>query len=468
MSDRTSPPHDLPSERALLGGLMRDPVQLPRVDAVLTASDFYHPAHALLFDLLRSLERDGVAIDLVSVAERVNKGGRADRFGGAGYVVELPECAPSTANLMHYARTIREKSALRAVLGMARQLEELVRDESNHVLDVLDTSAARLLELAGEQRRTEDSGRLGDALVAAGESRARQLEHQQVDAIPTRLWSLDQILDGGLRPGELVVIGADTSGGKTSLAIAMALAVAAQGHSVGYALLEGNEREFADRALANIARVSLGKLRSPVRRDAGQVVPALTDEDEQRIAEWMEVLPRWPLRWWKAPFTRWSDVQAQARRWRMQHGIRVLVVDYVQRMFDDHDTAMKIPDRAKSLAETLGITVILLSQLTTRGDREQRNRPQHRKLSDSEPWWEQVPLPRRNQLRNSAELEHAADVILLPVRADALGLGLDDRGEAVIVVDKNRNGRTGVVPVRWDPRCAAYRSDTWSDHGSAP
>jgi replicative DNA helicase len=459
-------PHDIAAERSLLGGLLTQPEALLRVEATLCASDFHRPEHGLLFELLREMQRTEQGIDIVTVSERILRAGKADRYGGAAYVAELPEHCPSTANLGHYAGIVRNKAALRAMIATARDLEARGFDEQADPVETLDLAAEQLRSLAGEHRRAEHEGTLGEAAERDIERRSRMLENRQMPTVETKLWSLDQILNGGLRRGDLVVIAAESSMGKTALATSITCGLGAHGHGVGSVILEGSEEEFVHRTLANVSRLPLGKFRNPVRREHdGSFSSSMTPDEEEHVAGWTEALHAWPVRFWSRPGATWANISAQIRRWSMVLPLRLAIVDYVQLLFAErgqreasNEASLRIASQAKALAEQLGITVALLSQVTTRGEKGAAP-VGRRKLVDGPPWWDQVDLPRKNQLRGGDDLGNAADIILFPVRATQLGLPLEP-SEAVIKVEKNRHGRTGVVPVLFDPKCAAYRSDT--------
>lgn len=458
-------PHDLSAERALLGGLLQDPDTLLRLDGFLAPQDFYSPQHGALFAGLQRMSRDGEPIDSVTVARRVVLPA-PDRVGGVAYVAELPEHCPSLANLGHYAKIVRDMAARRALIGVAQDLVTRGFEGGVDVQAELESAVGSLSALAHEEKRSDD-GTLADAIASAEQARADELARPPTDpgdVIATGFYELDQLLNGGLRPGDLCIIGGDPSMGKTSLAISIALSAIVHRVPTGFFLLEGTDLELAHRLQSAASLVPLARFKRPVLRGTGGMPnrSLFSADDEAQVERWNAHLSKLPLVWRNGPGAKTGAIAAQIRRWRTVLRTRLVVVDYLQLV--THERAErrdlevgKTVKALKALALELGLAVVLLSQLSRREDPPEKTR----KLDPKAPWWDQVPLPRMSHLRESGEIEQAADVILFPVRAERVGLKLDDPQEAVVVVAKNRNGACGVAPVRWHGATSSYRPSAW-------
>lgn len=472
--------HDLSAERALLGGLLTSPTEFFTVGGAVRAEDFYRREHGELFTLLRAMLDERVPVDLVTVSERILRTRSADRYGGAAYVAELPEAAPSTANLRYYAEVVADWSARRRALEVVRQVERAILGEevagvsSLDAVDVVQRGAAALAATA--TTRTRNSWTAGEAWALMYDELAADAEAPEDEApagvVPTGFSTpipdgdLDALLNGGFRPGDLVVVGGMPSMGKSAFALASGAMAAREGARGLYFSVEPRRPEWTKRLASFYTGVPLDRLLEPRR---------LEQHEWDRLADWRETVASevsFPLHYQPG-----ADVRAVVQRARQEAlggGLHFVVVDHLQLM--QHPRARgelkssaigETTHRLKELAGELQCVVVLLSQITREAVKiDGRTRP--RRTTDVA-WWNQVYIPRPSDLKESGDIEQDADIVLFPMsyaKAAAEGLVVGapvvrpDAG--LVAVVKNRNGALGIAHARWDGPCACYRPvDKW-------
>lgn len=420
-------PQSHEAERALLGGLIRDPDEIDGVRSRVSPSDFHRPDHQNLYALLLQMRDERTPVEDASLAERVLRGGQEDAFGGLDYVLRLPSEAPATANLGHYAETIRRKALSRRFVGALRELTEEAYAEGDDPFRLVDRGASKLMALVeGEQSRDwqQVSTVIDEELARINEVfRARQ----DLTGLPTGFKGLDDKL-AGLHPETLVVLAARPGMGKTALALNIARSVAQSGRSVGIFSLEMGRQELVNRLLSDLATVDGKRLRSG----------NLSDEDWERLGEGAENLRELRIFFDDTPGLTGADLRARARRLKALHDdLGLIVIDYLQLMQGDDPKAPRqqqvadISRGLKILSKELKIPVLALSQLNREIDK--------RKEDDRR--------PRLSDLRESGAIEQDADVILFIFRRAAYMKDPDPitAREAEVIVAKQRAGETGDV-----------------------
>lgn len=419
------------SERALLGGLILQASELPQIRGMVKPADFYRPEHGALFGLLCDMEDDGGGIDLVSVSERVLRGGRAERYGGSGYVAELPEHAPATTNLPHYAEVIAEWSARRTLWSMGHDI--VARAEGSEELDtVLADSVSRITSVALPGR-----GRavwLGEATKRTIDE-AERVEKGEVVRIPTCFRDLDALLaGGGLRPGHLIILGGRPSMGKSALGQNIVERLAKREFTTGVFSMEMDQEEWSSRALAAQSRIKLDVISAP------KLWSYPNPQDPARRPYWDAIvdaeaeIAKWPILLDTRPGLTIEQISAEARRWKHQHNVRLILVDYLGMMPSPLGLKQEGTGRnalgLKDLAKELRIPIILLCQL-------------NRKSAERT---EKEPVT--TDLRDSGEIEQHADVIIFVHRPHYYD-HTADRRQAKILVPKQRGGQTGELELEW-------------------
>jgi replicative DNA helicase len=434
-------PHALDAERALLGGMITEPADIPDLMLVAASDDFFRPEHAALAALLYEMSARGDHIDTISVPERIGREGREERYGGVAYVMELRDHVPSTANLAHYAEVVREKALLRRLVGVGQGLVDRAAAQPEDTEQVLNDVLRELQQVGSATSRRswhEISTEVDQELLAIEE---RGNLKKAVAGHSTGYKDLDAQL-AGLHDSNLVVLAARPAMGKTALALNIALNVARsedERRAVGIFSMEMSRSEIVSRmlccqGLVNASHVRTGRL----------------DSDEwARLVDASEHLSSLPVRIDDSSSLTLGEIRNRARRLQADMGpLGLLVVDYLQLMRGEDRRAPReqqvaqISGGLKALAKDLACPVLALSQL----NRGVEGRAEKRPLA--------------SDLRESGSIEQDADVILFIYRDEVYNPETEDKGLAEIIIAKQRNGPTGVVKLVFQGQFARF--DTWA------
>ena len=410
----TAPIWSLEAEQGVLGCAMLD---ARSVDACqpLTAADFYHPAHALVWDAVLQLVARRMPVDTITVHDQL--GDEADTIGGLRYLNDLANGVPSASNARRYAEIVRDRAARRELVRAAQDAAELAASDDS-LADVLNSFGQRMSALQlGQVRRAPR--RIGEIALM----RTQHYEDVQAGRIvpgwPTGLDWLDRNLNGGLRPGKLYFIAARPSVGKTSLSVQILLNLARGGRPGLMLSQEMPAEEVADRVVSHMGRIDYGRLQRGEMddKDWGQACDML--DDARELPVWIDDQGALTI----------NDIRAKVRG---TPGVQVLLLDYLQLCSKAGSSGAanrnaeieEISRGLKALAMELGLAVIVLSQLNREVEKRPGKRPQ---LSD---------------LRDSGSIEQDADAVLMlwPLR------DLDGGGRLVgAALEKNRQGQRGDV-----------------------
>lgn len=421
-------PQNREAERSLLGAVLFDDdlLSVPAVRLVQPA-DFHFESHRLIFAAMLALVAAGSGVDVVTLAAQL--GASLSSAGGQAYLDTLEAAAPATAHAEQYAGLVLDASLRRRLIREARAIEATARNEQVKSEEAVSDAQRRVLDIRRPAGR--EAVGIRDAMRAASARWEARHEHpQDVTGVPTGLWAVDK-LTSGWQPGQLVIIAGRPGDGKTSLATRSLVAAAAAGFPALLFSLEMPEEQIVDRLVAMEGRVDGSRLRSGWLRD----------EDWTQVGQASSRLAGLPFWIDAAPSPSLFDLRASARRVqsRIAGGhLGLVIVDYVQRMpgrggRSRNDDVAENARGLKSLGRDMGLPVVALSQLS-RDSVKQGRRPG---LAD---------------LRDTGELEQEADVVLFlyhqPVNVSACGEC--GRGVAEVIVEKQRNGPTGIVHVRWE------------------
>lgn len=419
------------AEQSVLGGLLIDSSRLHEVGALIDAGSFGHRPHGHIFKAIAELVGSHKLADIVTVHDRLRVAGLADDCGGLAYLKDLAQSVPSASSAARYASLVADYARRRELLRMADDVPAMVAtaDSADAVVDQLQATLSRLQRIKGGSEPQTLASYVQEALaeinaIAAGD---------RASGWSTGLATLDKALGGGLKPGRVVVIAARTSVGKTSLATQILLQCGADGHPGLMLSQEMTGTELAFRALTHAGRIALDRLTvAEMPKDEWEALPAAADQ--------LSALPVWID---AQPALRMVDIAAKARAMQRRHGLRVLVVDYLQLTAAEpvkgqsrHHQIEIISRGIKALAKELGICVLLLSQL-------------NRSAEDGEPeLW---------HLKESGSTEEDADAVLL------LHVAGNEPGGAQVVcckVAKNRGGKRGRLALSFDGRYQRWMPST--------
>lgn len=428
MSDRTLP-HSLDAERSVLGAVLLNPAVLPDALSVLSPDDFFRQANADVWRAISALDAAGVAVDGLTVKERLAQGGQLDSVGGMAYLASLVDGVPRSTNVEHYARIVKQKADLRRAIAAANRILTDAYEEADDAQGVLDRAEASLMALTTRQAA---SGfvRLSDIIPAVLEELdAVRSQPGAVRGIASGLAALDEALFG-FQAGRLYVIAARPGMGKSSLAENIARSAAKGGKVAAFLSLEMSGEEYATRSVASEAGIDGQRLQRGF----------LGERDYGRLSTAYGTLGELDLFIWDDPNVTTRQLRAQARSLKARTGLDLLVVDYTQLMCSSERSENRaievgnITRALKGLSKELKIPVIALAQLNRELERRDDKRP---RLSD---------------LRDSGRLEEDADVVIFIYREGHYNESCANPDETELIIAKNRSGPKGTRKVRWNDK----------------
>jgi len=423
------PPHSIEAESSVLGGLLLDNGAWDRVGDLLVDRDFYRHEHQLIYAAIGALINASKPADVITAFEHLQNQGHAEAVGGLAYLNSLAQYVPSASNIRRYAEIVRERSILRKLVSASDEIATAAFNPKGKQVDkILDEAEQKIFNIGEEGSRMKQGFQSMDTLVVELLDRVQEMADNPNDitGVPTGFHDLDK-MTSGLQPGDLVVLAARPSMGKTAFAINIAEHVALnEGLPVAVFSMEMGASQLAVRIVGSIGRVDQGHLRTG----------KLTDEEWPRLTEAIERLRTVSLHIDETPGLTPSELRANSRRLARQCGkLGLIVVDYLQLMSgssgsdgDNRATELgEISRGLKMLAKELQCPVIALSQLNRGVEQRTDKRPM---MSD---------------LRESGAIEQDADIIMFIYRDDYYNKDSKDPGVAEIIIGKQRNGPTGTV-----------------------
>ncbi|MDG2477132.1 MAG: replicative DNA helicase [Phycisphaerales bacterium] len=434
------PPCAVEAEMSLLGSVILDPdVCGDVVQVIRGADDFSRPAHAELWSAILKLYDTHQSVDVVQLQQLMEDRGTLEQVGGLDYVVELADSVPSAANAVHYARIIREKSMVRQLIKASGDILREAYTNPESAADLLDEAEQRIFKIAqdSESRQAVELS----ALIREAIERLEASDGQPLTGVGTGYGDLD-VLTGGFQPGELIILAARPSMGKTALALNIAEHIASRGEAVGVFSLEMSAGQLVQRVLASRSGVDGDRMRRNALRSS-EFRALFAACDELRSA---------PMFIDDTPGLTLLQLRAKARRMKQQHGLNAIVIDYLQLMTSGHRTESRqqevseISRGVKALARELDVPVLCLSQLNRAAEQREGHRP------------------RMSDLRESGSIEQDADVVMMLHREAYYHRDEEWRDEnpdkvnlAELILAKQRNGPTGTVKLNWDSRSTCFR-----------
>ncbi len=422
------PPHSVEAEQSVLGGLLLDNTAWDRTADLLNESDFYRYEHRLIYAAVATLVNATKPADVITVFEQLQSLGKAEDCGGLAYLNALAQSVPSAANIRRYAEIVRERSVLRKLVQASDEIAtSAFNPQGRQVSQILDDAESKIFRIGEEGSKSRQGFQSMDSLVIQLIDRVNELHEngaEEVTGVRTGFYDLDR-LTAGLQGGDLIVLAARPSMGKTALALNIAEHVAVkEGLPVVVFSMEMGASQLALRMVGSLGRIDQQHLRTG----------ALRDDEWGRLAEAVEKLGKTSLFIDESGSLSPSELRARARRQARQCGqLGLIVVDYLQLMSgsaesSDENRATVIGEisRAlKSLAKELKCPVLALSQLNRSVESRVDKRPM---MSD---------------LRESGAIEQDADVIMFIYRDDYYTKdACKEPGIAEIIIGKQRNGPT--------------------------
>lgn len=434
------PPHSIEAEQSVLGGLMLDNERWDDVAERVVADDFYTRPHRHIFTEMARLQESGSPIDLITLAESLERQGQLDSVGGFAYLAELSKNTPSAANISAYADIVRERAVVREMISVANEIAEAGFDPQGRTSeDLLDLAESRVFKIA-ESRANKDEGpkNIADVLDATV-ARIEQLFQQPHDGVTRVNTGYDDLnkKTAGLQPSDLIIVAARPSMGKTTFAMNLVEnAAMLQDKPVLIFSLEMPSEQIMMRSLASLSRVDQTKIRT------GQ----LDDEDWARISGTMGILlEKRNIYIDDSSGLTPTEVRSRARRIAREHGgIGLIMIDYLQLMrvpaLSDNRTLeiAEISRSLKALAKELNVPVVALSQLNRSLEQRADKRPVN------------------SDLRESGSIEQDADLIMFIYRDEVYHENSDLKGIAEIIIGKQRNGPIGTVRLTFNGQWSRF------------
>lgn len=442
-------PHALGPEKSILSSCLQDPAEWLAVAIAerLRASHFHVPAHGIIFETLVGIHEAGGEIELVSLVQTFLDRGLLDRIGGPSALTDLYTYAPSPGSFRHHLATVRKKFTLRRLITAGNDMIAGAYENPEEADEQLDQAEARILAIRETGQAVREVS-LSSVVSDVADEIHRTMRGEEGQAgVPTGFDGLDRLAGGGLKPGEMFVIAARPSMGKTALMMNIIEAAAIdRGEAAAAFSLEMSAHALVRRMVLSRGRIDSSAIQPGTMADKGTL---------QRIQRAALEIDRAPLFIDDTSSLSITELRAKARRRHRSHPLRLLAIDYLQLMRSTSRQAQGSREREiaeisaglKALAKELGIPVIVLAQLN-RG-------PESRSGKN-------VGRPRLSDLRESGAIEQDADLVGLLYRPAYYAESDDEKeasaGYAELILAKNRNGATGTAPLTFIEPLARFEN----------
>ena len=430
------PPQNLEAEESVLGAMLLSAGAVATVSEIVVASDFYRESHAKMYRAALALWAKGEPVDAITLADELDERGELEGVGGQARVAELAALVPAASNVEHYARIVKEMATLRSLVRAGQEIQRLGQERPGEVTDLVDRAEQIVFEL-GQQRVTSDFAHI-QVLLNESFERITQLYEAgaEITGLPSGFRELD-LLTSGFQPGNLVILAARPSMGKSALGLCIAANLGVRvGTPVALFTLEMSKSEVTQRLMCSEAKVESQRLRT------GRLSP----DDWPRLTTACDRLMKAPIWVDDTGSTTIMELRSKARRLKSREPtLGLIVVDYLQLMTSGASEenrvqeVSKISRALKVLARELDVPILALSQLSRAVEQRHDKRPV---LSD---------------LRESGSLEQDADLVLFIYRDEQYhGEESEQQGIAEVHLSKHRNGPTGVVKLSFLKRYAKF------------
>ncbi|MGN0779349.1 MAG: replicative DNA helicase [Aristaeellaceae bacterium] len=430
-----TPPNSVEAERSVLGAMLQDTNAVEQACERLQGEDFYQPQHREIYDAMRKLHMEQSPVDIITVDTELARRGTLEGVGGTAYLIELSQYVPTTANVKAYIALVSEKSTLRRLIRVSQEIGQECYSQQNPLADVLNHAEKAIFDIVMNRGGGDTLVHVRDVLynTYANIEELAKLKGR-VSGVPTGFTALDNMLTG-LHGGELIILGARPSMGKTSLAMNIAgHACLRGGKSVAVFSLEMPREQIALRLLCSDARVDMQRVRQG----------RLDSDDWMRLARSIGPMANAPLYIDDTAGITPSQLRSRCRRLMMDKGLDLIVLDYLGLMRSDGKSenrqleVSEISRSLKAIALELKVPLLACAQLSRASTTRDNKRPA---LSD---------------LRDSGSIEQDADVVMFIHREGYYNPESEDKNIGEIIVQKQRNGPLGTVKVAWLSEYTTY------------
>jgi replicative DNA helicase len=448
-SSHKLPPQHIEAEQSILGGILIENEAINRVTEILDADDFYREAHRRIFNALINLSERDEPADLITLTNELRKIDQLDSIGGASYLASLIDSVPTAANIQYYARIVKEKAILRKLIQASTEIITQSYEDRGDVEGFLDEAERSIFEIS--EKRVRPSFYPIREIVKESFATIEKLfkKKEAVTGVPSGFKELDR-MTAGFQPSDLIIIAGRPSMGKTAFCLDVA-EYAAIGNKIPVAIfsLEMSKEQLVIRMLCSQAHVEGTRLRTGY----------LNESDWPKLTIAAGSLSESPIYIDDTAALSVLELRAKARRLQSDHGLGMVIVDYLQlmkgraRVESRQQEISEISRSLKALAKELNIPVIAVSQLSRKTEERTGNKPQ---LSD---------------LRESGAIEQDADLILFIYRDEVYNRSEDNpnRGKAEVIIGKQRNGPTGKIDLAFLDKFTTfkdlYKGETENTYG---
>ncbi len=428
------PPHSKEAEQSVLGSILIDQDALIQVIDAITVEDFYYDTHKMIYQAMVDLHNRHDPIDLLTLANLLEERKQLETVGGPGALAELTSIVPTSTHVFKYAQIVKNKGVLRKMIRAGNSIQAYGYEEDADITELLEQSEKQVFSIS--QTFLKDRFvHVRDIMNKRFEEFTELAKNEgSIKGIPTGYASLDKVLSG-LQRSDLIIIAARPSMGKTALALSIAQKLAIDNpkkYTVGVFSLEMSKEQLVDRLFCSLLALDSWKLQQG----------KLEDKDFENMGPAMDKLNSAPIYIDDSAITSITELRAKARRLQMEHGLDLIIVDYLQLMTTGHSAFIgnrvqeisEISRSLKALGRELRIPIIALSQLSRAVELRNPKTPQ---LAD---------------LRESGSIEQDADVVLMLYRKDYYEENVteEEKGLTDVFIRKHRNGPIGRVQLRFD------------------
>lgn len=417
------PPQSVEAEQAVLGAMLLSHDAVIVAMEKLQSQDFYRDVHRIIFEAMEHLHRENKEIDVITLPDELKRMKKLDDVGGLEYVLNLPNLVGSAANIEYYANIVAEKALARNLISTCTELTTEAYDGQKETEALLDDAERRILQLSDTKNRG-DFASVGAVVEVTLDKITKLYENKAgLTGLPTGFRDLDR-MTSGLQPSDLILVAARPSMGKTAFTLNIAQNVGVRQHkTVAFFSLEMSQEQLVQRLLCQIAHIDSQKLRT------GQLN---SDEEWTRLTDACDKLYESPIYIDDTPGISVAEMRSKARRLKSEHGLDLIIVDYLQLMQGRNAESRQqeiseISRSLKALARELKVPLIALSQLSRSVESRQDKRPM---LSD---------------LRESGALEQDADIVSFLYREDYYDKETENQHITEVILAKHRNGPVGSV-----------------------
>lgn len=433
-------PQNVEAEKGVLGSIIIDPEALVEVADFLRAEDFYRDAHRSIYDVILWLCGRREEADFITICDGLQRRNQLSEVGGPGYITSLINAVPTSANAVYYGRIVERMAVLRRLIDASAEIAGLAYTTEDDASTVVDRAEQLIFEISQRATKVSADAGLSELLSRYFTKLERMVTQRgQLTGVPSGFSDLDR-LTGGFRKSDLIVLAARPAIGKTSCALSMAHQAAMRyGQRIGIFSLEMSQEQLVERLLSIETGINLQRL------SAGNI----EDNEWEKVVAGIDVLSGAVIRVDGTSVLSPMQMRSRARRWVLEEGIDLIIVDYMQLIQPGDDTRRKQDNRVqvideisrnlKLLARELNIPLLVLAQLSRAVEGRMSKVPQ---LSD---------------LRESGGIENNADIVMFIYRDEVYHPDSDRKGYADILVAKHRNGPTGQIVLRFEPETTRFR-----------